>query len=144
MIQYPSIYIRNWEKAYSIAETKLTESEREWLNSKRPKSTDDAEETLGSLISMAEDSQKRMVDKQWKLPDRNGRLVPVRDRVEKILQSIDKYSCIVDAGVQHSPEIRFVLISILQPTTTESLTIFKRAYMGWYTLCFASVLHYRP
>ena len=93
------------------------------MNSHRPNITDDAEDALRSLKDIAEDSKKRMTDKQWKVMDRSGRLVPVRDRVEKVLRSIDKYACIVDVGIQHSPEIRFVFISTFYYIFPESLTI---------------------
>jgi hypothetical protein len=56
----------------------------------------------------AEDAREAMKDKEWKCKDKNGREVAVKDRIEKILKCIDKYAAIVNVGIQHHPDIRFV------------------------------------
>ena len=110
------------------------------MNSNRPNTTD-AEDALRFLIGLAEDSKTRMVDKQWKLPDQNNRQVPVRDRVEKVLKSIEKYACIVDVGIQHSPEIRlvyFIYTILYDYRKFNDLKV--RLYGPAYALFFRSVI----
>ena len=47
---------------------------------------------------MAEDARRKMIKKQWTSPE-------VRDKFEKVLTRIDKYSQIVDVAIQHNPDI---------------------------------------
>ena len=42
--------------------------------------------------------------------DKQGMSTEVRDKLEKILTSVDKYAQIVDVAIQHHPAITYVLV----------------------------------
>ena len=85
-----------WEKAYDIASSKLSEHGREWLEETRRSGN-----AACSPIKMAEDARREMMGKRRVPPE-------VRDKFEKILTCIDIYAKIVDVAIQHSPEITYV------------------------------------
>ena len=91
-------FSEQWRKAYDIATTnsKLPEHEREWLETTRS-----AGNAACSPIEMAKEARQQMIDKQWMSAE-------VRNKFEKVLTRIDKYSKIVDVAIQHNPEITYV------------------------------------
>ena len=89
-------FSEQWTEAYRIATTKLSKDECEWLEATRC-----AGDTVCTPIKMAEEARQRMVDKQWVSTE-------VRDRLEKTLTYIDKYTKIVNIAIQHHSEITYV------------------------------------
>ena len=90
-----------WNKSYEIAKDELSEEEYEWLENAR----DDS-----SPGSVTEKLRQKMEAREY-AQDKDGRKILTRDRIHKILRSIDKYAVIVDVAVSHNPELRLVLVS---------------------------------
>lgn len=59
---------------------------------------------------MADDIRNDMENKGWKLKDKSGKEFFERDRVTKLLRSIERYAKLVDVAIGHSPQIRYVAL----------------------------------
>ena len=57
--------------------------------------------TIGEI----QNAQRVLQEKKWYYTDRNGKQVDVRDRVERILRSVEECAKIVDIAIQHHPQI---------------------------------------
>ena len=91
-----------WKKSYEFAkEHQLSEKEYEWLEKAQA-------DGYGFL-------EQRLLDEaeEWESKGKDGRTISKRDRVHKILKSIDKASNIIGISIQHSPEITLVSPIIL-------------------------------
>jgi hypothetical protein len=106
-----------WNKAYEIAKEKLSQEEYEWLEKAR-------NDNRCPSANVGEELRQKL--EAGKYTDEDGRKISIRDRIHKILKSIDKYANIVDVAVQHSPEIRSVSTQILYGET--QLMVEKQAH----------------
>lgn len=76
---------------------RLSENERLWLQEAKSKDFWVIQEELWCKM--------RANDQAWELEDQNGHKLSIRNRVHKILKSVNKYSTVVSTGINHSPEI---------------------------------------
>jgi hypothetical protein len=89
-----------WNEAYKIAKSGVTEKEYGWLEASR----NDSQRSPGNI---AEELRQKLEAKN-SVKDKEGRQIFTRHRIHKLLESVKKYTIIVDVAVSHSPQIRFV------------------------------------
>ncbi|KAI5793479.1 hypothetical protein FPQ18DRAFT_332387 [Pyronema domesticum] len=90
----------SWKKALEIATEKLADEERLELE------TDLASEcTVISVLKAAEDARKDRDESKWRYTKKNGEVVILRERFDRIVEGFDKYARIIDVAIQHHPDV---------------------------------------
>ena len=86
-----------WRKAFD----KLADNQQVVFEASQPRKLD----VLTAVLRAAEDARQRCLHKQWKSNTATGKIIVVRDVLEKIAGWIDRFKAVGDAAVQAKPEI---------------------------------------
>ena len=90
-------YEKQWTTGYDLALKRLSDAQRKQLE-------DYNDGSIAAVTEAAKVVKEEAYANRWK-PEWKGRAMVVVEQMEKILRKVDKYACIVDIAIQHSPEI---------------------------------------
>jgi len=88
-----------WQRAYALANEKLTSRERELLDSHSPG------DSVCSVLKDAKDAGDDRNSKKWRYTKDGGEVVVVRDKFDRIVKGLDRYASTVDVVVSKQPDI---------------------------------------
>lgn len=96
----------SWEKARALATEQLSEADNEFLDSNIGADADKARaaNNFDFLYKTAKDA-KDLADKKRYSYTKSGKIYLVSNQIGACLKVFDKYAIVVDACVQHSPQI---------------------------------------
>jgi hypothetical protein len=86
--------------AYEIAITKLNENERSQVDSDRLSSC-----TVHSVLKEADKARAERDESKWRYTKKDGEVVVLRDRFDKIIEGFTKYADCISTAIQHQPEV---------------------------------------
>jgi hypothetical protein len=86
--------------AYEIAITKLKENERSQVDCDRLSSY-----TIQSVLDEANKARAERDESKWRYTKKNGEVVVLRDRFDKIIEGFTKYANCISITIQHQPEV---------------------------------------
>jgi hypothetical protein len=90
---------QQWKNAYEIAIKSLTEDEKNQLSEEVTSCT------VSSVLDAAKVLREDRDDSKWRYTKKNGDVVILRDRFDKIVEGFAKYAQIIDVAIQHHPDI---------------------------------------
>ncbi|KAF8462591.1 hypothetical protein BDZ91DRAFT_765141 [Kalaharituber pfeilii] len=61
-------------------------------------------DAIEAIIKDLQSAKDKCKEEQWKYKNSDGELVPVVDKIGRILKGLETYASIVDVAIQHSPE----------------------------------------
>jgi hypothetical protein len=97
LIDNPS---KQWKMAYEIAITKLNENERTQVDCDRLSSY-----TVQSVLEEADKARAERDENKWRYTKKDGEVVVLRDRFDKIIEGFTKYADCISIAIQHQPEV---------------------------------------
>jgi hypothetical protein len=86
--------------AYHIAIDGLNENERFQVGIDRLSSC-----TIQSVLEEADETRTERNENKWRYTKRNGEVVDLRDRFDKIIEGITKYADCINIAIQPQPEV---------------------------------------
>jgi hypothetical protein len=86
--------------AYEIAITKLNEDERSQVDSDRLSPC-----TVQSVLEEADKARAERDESRWRYTKKDGEVVFLKDRFDKIIGGFMKYADCVGMTIQHQPEV---------------------------------------
>lgn len=89
-----------WKKAYTIAKGRLCDIELAELDLNSL-----SNDSVFTVLVAAEAARNDKDNKKWRYTARNGEVVILRDRFDRIVDGFDKYAKVVDVAINHSPQI---------------------------------------
>jgi hypothetical protein len=85
--------------AYEIAITKLNENERSQVDSDRLSPC-----TVQSVLEEADKARAERDENKWRYTQKDGEVVFLRDRFDRIIEGFTKYADSISIAIQHQPE----------------------------------------
>jgi hypothetical protein len=86
--------------AYEIAITKLNEDERSQVDIDRLSSC-----TVQSVLEEADRAHAERDESKWRYTKKDGEVVILRERFDKIVEGFTKYAGCISIEIQHQPEV---------------------------------------
>jgi uncharacterized protein YlzI (FlbEa/FlbD family) len=83
----------------------LTEEERETWYSYPVAQSDTSRQPIDEQIRFIREARDNLTDKQMTIQRSDGRVIIVREKINSVLKTMDKYMAIGDIAIQHSPKI---------------------------------------
>jgi hypothetical protein len=91
---------KQWKMAYEIAITKLNETEKSQVDIDRLSSC-----TVQSVLEEADTARVERDETKWRYTKKDGEVVVLRDRFDKIVEGFTKYADCINIEIRHQPEV---------------------------------------